>query len=96
LRAELLKDDWTRVRPEVDVKKIAIPQGEEIYIRAARRSQGKRESHSQLFLYEHGKSSGRFAENDRRGAIEGSHQMKRRHPSVTDLCDVVLRDWSGR
>jgi hypothetical protein len=26
---ELLKDDWTRVRPEVEVKKVAIPQGEE-------------------------------------------------------------------
>ena len=30
--AELLKDDWTRVRPEVEVKKVAIPQGEETYI----------------------------------------------------------------
>src|SRR6266849_5412586 len=29
---ELLKDDWTRVRPEVEVKKVAIPQGEETYI----------------------------------------------------------------
>jgi hypothetical protein len=24
---ELLKDDWTRVRPEVEVKKVAIPHG---------------------------------------------------------------------
>jgi len=30
--AELLKDDWTRVRPEVEVKKVAIPQGWETYI----------------------------------------------------------------
>src|SRR6516165_6237526 len=30
--AELVKDDWTRVRPEVEVKKVAIPQGEETYI----------------------------------------------------------------
>lgn len=30
--AELLKDDWTRVRPEVEVRKMAIPQGEETYI----------------------------------------------------------------
>jgi len=39
--AELLKDDWTRVRPEVEVKQVAIPQGEETYIlcppRAARK-----------------------------------------------------------
>lgn len=29
---ELAKDDWTQVRPEVEVKKVAIPQGEETYI----------------------------------------------------------------
>src|SRR5215831_18947793 len=30
--AELLKaDDWTQVRPEVEVKKVAIPRGEETY-----------------------------------------------------------------
>src|SRR3989475_1755238 len=29
---ELLKEDWTRVRPEVEVKKVALPQGEETYI----------------------------------------------------------------
>src|ERR1700680_1957847 len=29
---ELLKDDWTRVRPEVEVKQVTIPQGEETYI----------------------------------------------------------------
>src|SRR6266478_4933590 len=27
---ELLKDDWIRVRPEVEVKKVAIPQGEDL------------------------------------------------------------------
>src|SRR5437588_4551643 len=30
--AELLQEDWTRVRPDVEVKRIAIPQGEETYI----------------------------------------------------------------
>lgn len=29
---ELLKEDWTRVRPEVEVKKVAIPQRAETYI----------------------------------------------------------------
>src|ERR1700746_1781798 len=29
---ELLKDDWIQVRPEVEVKKVAIPQGEETFI----------------------------------------------------------------
>jgi transposase len=30
--AELLQDHWTQVRPDVQVKQIAIPQGEETYI----------------------------------------------------------------
>jgi hypothetical protein len=30
--AERRKDDWTRGKPEVEVKKISIPQGEETYI----------------------------------------------------------------
>ena len=30
--AELLKEDWTHVRPEVEVRKVAIPPGEETYI----------------------------------------------------------------
>src|ERR1700730_14322374 len=30
--AELLKDDWTQVRPDVEVKQVATPQGEETYI----------------------------------------------------------------
>ncbi|MGH9648683.1 MAG: hypothetical protein ACRD4E_17920 [Bryobacteraceae bacterium] len=30
--AELLKDDWTRVRPEVEVKTVAMPQGQETYV----------------------------------------------------------------
>src|SRR5437588_2310775 len=30
--AELLKEDWTQVRPEVEVKKVSIAQGEETYI----------------------------------------------------------------
>ncbi|HEV2174198.1 MAG TPA: hypothetical protein VGR71_11550 [Nitrospira sp.] len=32
LETELVKDDWMRVRSEVEVKKVAIPQGEETYI----------------------------------------------------------------
>jgi hypothetical protein len=30
--AELLKDDWVQVRPDVEVKLVAIPQGDETYI----------------------------------------------------------------
>src|SRR6202049_1597518 len=38
---ELLKDDWIQVRAEVEVKKVAIPQGEETYILC--RTQGRQE-----------------------------------------------------
>jgi Transposase DDE domain len=30
--AELLKENWTQVRPEVEVKQVKIPQGEETYV----------------------------------------------------------------
>src|SRR5438067_5037888 len=39
--AELLKEDWTQVRPEVEIKKVAIPQGEETYILC--RTSGRKE-----------------------------------------------------
>src|ERR1700740_3246390 len=39
--AELVKDDWTQVRPEVEVKKVAIPRGEETYILC--RTSGRKE-----------------------------------------------------
>src|SRR5712692_3206094 len=39
--AELLKEDWKQVRPEVEVKKVSIPQGEETYILC--RTSGRKE-----------------------------------------------------
>src|SRR3989442_744599 len=39
--AELLKEDWTEVRPEVEVKKVSIPEGEETYILC--RTSGRKE-----------------------------------------------------
>ena len=36
--AELLKDDWTQVRPDVEVKQIAIPQKKRPISCAARRA----------------------------------------------------------
>ena len=39
--AELLKEDWTQVRPEVEVRKVAIPKGEETYILC--RTSGRKE-----------------------------------------------------
>jgi hypothetical protein len=38
---ELLQDDWIQVRPGVEVKKVAIPQGEETFILC--RTSGRKE-----------------------------------------------------
>jgi len=40
--AELLKDGWVHVRPEAEVKQVAIPQGEETYILC--RTTGRKEA----------------------------------------------------
>src|SRR5580704_6476041 len=39
--AELLEGDWAQVRPELEIKKVSIPQGEETYILC--RTVGRRE-----------------------------------------------------
>ena len=98
--AELAKEDWTRVRPEVEVKKVAIPGGEETYILC--RTAGRREKEKAI--------RGRFSNSMERalqglekaivkGRLKDRNKMERRlgkiqarHPSVNDLYDVGLRD----
>lgn len=97
--AELLKQDWTRVRPEVEVKKVAIPQGEETYILC--RAAGRKEKEKAI--------RNRFS-NSMETALQGlekaivtgrlkDHKMERRlgkiqarHPQVNDLYDLALRE----
>ena len=43
---ELLADDWTQVRPGVEVKQVAIPQGEETYILC--RTAGRKEKETAI------------------------------------------------
>jgi len=49
---ELLKDDFEKIRPEVEVKQIQIPGGEETYILCARRDGRKREGHPESLCSE--------------------------------------------
>jgi len=98
--ADLLKEDWTRVRPEVEVKKVAIPQGEETYILC--RTVGRKEKEKAI--------RNRFS-NSMETALQGlekaivtgrlkdRNKMERRlgkiqarHPQVNDLYDLALRD----
>jgi transposase len=98
--AELLKDDWTQVRPEVEVKQVAIPQGEETYILC--RTVGRKEKEKAIRK----RFSTRMEEALKglekaivTGRLKDRHKMERRlgkiqarHPSVNDLYEVSLRD----
>ena len=99
--AELLnKEGWNQVRPEVEVKKIAVPQGEETYILC--RTAGRQEKEKAI--------RSRFSSSMERalkglektiamGRLKDRNKMERRlgriqarHPQVNDLYDVHLRE----
>jgi transposase len=98
--AELLKDDWTQVRPEVKVKKVAIPQGEETYILC--RTDGRQEKEKAIrnrFSNSMEKALKGLQKTIALGRLKDRNKMERRlgkiqarHPSVNDLYDVSLRD----
>src|SRR6266702_3861996 len=98
--AELLKEDWTRVRPEVEVKKVAIPQGEETYILC--RTAGRREKEKAIrerFCSRMEEALKRLEKTMATGRLKNRHLMERRlgkiqarHPSVNDLYEISLRE----
>src|SRR6266567_2272879 len=98
--AELLKDDWTQVRPEVEVKKVAIPQGEETYILC--RTAGRKEKEKAIrnrFSMRMEDALKRLAQTIETGRLTDRNKMERRvgriqvsHPQVNDLYEVALRD----
>jgi transposase len=98
--AELVKEDWTRVRPEVEVKKVPIPHGEETYIlcRTSGRAEKekairKRFSNSMetaLKGLEKAIMTGRLKDRNKMERRLGKIQA--RHPQVNDLYDLALRD----
>jgi len=98
--AELLKEDWTRVRPEVEVKKVPIPEGEETYILC--RTSGRKEKEkairnrfsnrmeTALKGLEKAIATGRLKDRNKMERRLGKIQA--RHPQVNDLYDLALRD----
>jgi transposase len=98
--AELLKEDWTRVRPEVEVKKASIAQGEETYIlcrtagrkekEKAIRNRFSRSMETALKALEKSIALGRLKDRNKMERRLGKIQA--RHPSVNDLYEVSLRD----
>jgi len=97
---ELLKDDWTQVRPEVEVKKVAVPQGEEIFILC--RTSGRKEKEKAIrnrFSTRMEDALKRLAAAIEKGRLKDRNKMERRlgriqasHPQVNDLYNVALRD----
>lgn len=97
---ELLKDDWMQVRPEVEVKNIAIPQGEETYILC--RTSGRKEKEKAIrnrFSTRMEDALKRLARTIETGRLKDRNKMERRlgriqasHPQVNDLYEVALRD----
>jgi transposase len=98
--AELLKDDWAQVRPEVEVKKVAIPQGEETYILC--RTSGRKEKEQAIrnrFSSSMETALKGLEKTIAAGRLKDRNKMERRlgkiqarHPQVNDLYDVELKD----
>src|SRR5436190_18739825 len=98
--AELLKDDWKQVRPEVEVKQAKLLQGEETYILC--RTAGRQEKEKAVRK----RVSTRMEEALQRlqktiatVRVKDRHKMERRlgkiqarHPQVNDLFEVTLGD----
>lgn len=96
--AELLKEDWARVRPEVEVKQVAIPQGEETYILC--RTSGRKEKEQAMrrrFSNSMESALNNLQKTIARGRLKDRNKMERRlgkiearHPSVNDLYEVSI------
>ena len=97
---ELLKDDWTRVKPDVEVKKVAIPRGEETYILC--RTAGRKEKEKAIrhrFSAHMEDALRRLGNTIETGRLKDRNKMERRlgriqasHSQVNDLYEVALQD----
>jgi hypothetical protein len=91
--AELLQEDWTRVRPDVEVKQVSIPQGEETYILC--RTAGRKEKERAIrkrFSTSMEDALQRLEKTIAAGRLKDRNTMERRlgrseaqHPQVNDL-----------
>jgi transposase len=98
--AELLKEDWERIRPDVEVKQMPISRGEETYILC--RTAGRKEKERAIrnrFSVRMEDALKHLAKTIETGRLKDRHKMERRlgkiqarHPQVNDLYEVALRD----
>ena len=97
---ELLKDDFEKIRPEVEVKQIKIPGGEETYILC--RTVGRKEKEKAIrsrFVAKIEKAltglEQRIADGklkDRGKMFMGLGRIQASHPQVADLYEMAIKD----
>jgi transposase len=97
---ELLKDDFEKIRPEVEVKQIRIPGGEETYILC--RTAGRKEKEKAIRSRFVAKIEKALAGLDKRiaeGKLKDRDKMLLRlgriqaaHPQVADLYEMAMKD----
>ncbi len=100
---ELLAEGWEGVRPDVEVKLVSVPQGEEIYILC--RSQARRAKEQAMrsrFSTRMEKALTALAKRVAAGQLKDRHKIERslgkiqaRHPQVADLYEVQVTEKDG-
>src|ERR1700740_86590 len=101
---ELLKDDFEKIRPEVEVKQVQIPGGEETYIlcRTAGRKEKEKAIRSRFVAKIEKALTGlekRIAEDklkDRDKMLMRLGRIQASHPQVADLYEMAIKDNQGR
>lgn len=98
--AELLKDDFEKIRPEVEVKQIRIPGGEETYILC--RTAGRKEKEKAIrrrFVAKIEKALAGLEKRIAEGKLKDRDRMLLRlgriqasHPQVADLYEMAVKD----
>jgi transposase len=97
---ELLKDDFEKIRPEVEVKQIRIPGGEETYILC--RTAGRKEKEKAIrnrFVAKIEKALVGLQKRIAEGKLRDRFKMERNlgriqaaHPQVADLYEMAVKD----
>jgi len=98
--AELLKQDWIQVRPEVEIKQVATAPGEETYILC--RTTGRQEKEKAMrrrFSTSMEDALRRLEKTIATGRLKDRNKMERRlgkiqarHPQVNDLFEVAVEE----
>lgn len=98
--AELLQDDFEKIRPDVEVKQIQIPSGEETYILC--RTTGRKEKEKAIrsrFVSKIEKALAGLEKRIAEGKLKDRFKMERNlgriqasHPQVADLYEMAVKD----